>query len=236
MQGRRIGTLRSASAPRRAGSDRDVIAASSSVARDHGSRPALARSFLSVVLIAGGVSAVLLGSGTDLGKILGGDETTAVQTTQSSDSGSEGDGSGEPFGIINAAGFDPPPGDGVEHNAEVQRVYDGSPQTVWTTEGYNSETFGGVKQGVGVTVDLGQAQDISSVTLQLPLAAQATVYAGDQPTNSGTEIGRTDGRTGEVELTPSGQVTGRYVTVWFTTLSQGDDGRYRAAVGEITVR
>ena len=182
------------------------------------------------------VSAVLLGSGTDLGKILGGDETTAVQTTQSSDSGSEGDGSGEPFGIINAAGFDPPPGDGVEHNAEVQRVYDGSPQTVWTTEGYNSETFGGVKQGVGITVDLGQAQKISSVTLDLPTSAQATVYAGDQATNSGTEIGKTEGRTGQVVLEPQSEVTAQYVTIWFTSLAPSDDGRYRASLGEVTVR
>lgn len=189
-----------------------------------------------VACVIGGLGSSRIGSGTDLGKILGGDETTAVQTTQSSDSGSEGDGSGEPFGIINAAGFDPPPGDGVEHNAEVQRVYDGSPQTVWTTEGYNSETFGGVKQGVGITVDLGQAQKISSVTLDLPTSAQATVYAGDQATNSGTEIGKTEGRTGQVVLEPQSEVTAQYVTIWFTSLAPSDDGRYRASLGEVTVR
>ncbi|GAA8843946.1 hypothetical protein DUHN55_09750 [Helicobacter pylori] len=195
---------------------------------------------VALACLFGTIGTSRIGSATDLGRILGGDETTAVATSQSaspSGSGSgSGSGGGEPLAIANAAGYDPAPGDGVEHNAEVPRVYDGDPDTIWTTEGYEDPSFGGVKQGVGVTVDLGQAQDISSVTLQLPLAAQATVYAGDQPTNSGTEIGRTDGRTGEVELTPSGQVTGRYVTVWFTTLSQGDDGRYRAAVGEITVR
>ncbi|MCW4601786.1 hypothetical protein ON003_09380 [Janibacter hoylei] len=197
---------------------------------------ALMAGLVLVACVIGGLGSSRIGSGTDLGKILGGDETTAVQTTQSSDSGSEGDGSGEPFGIINAAGFDPPPGDGVEHNAEVQRVYDGSPQTVWTTEGYNSETFGGVKQGVGITVDLGQAQKISSVTLDLPTSAQATVYAGDQATNSGTEIGKTEGRTGQVVLEPQSEVTAQYVTIWFTSLAPSDDGRYRASLGEVTVR
>nr|WP_257908808.1 hypothetical protein [Janibacter limosus] len=176
-----------------------------------------------------------IGSGTDPGKILGGDETTAVQTTESS-SGAGGDGTGEPLGIINAAGFDPPPGDGAEHNAEVPRVYDGNPSTTRTTEGYNSESFGGVKQGVGITVDLGQAQKISSVTLDLPTTSNATVYAGDRAANSGTEIGKTEGRSGRVVLTPSSEVTGQFVTVWFTSLAPSDDGRFRAALGEIAVR
>ncbi|MDN5718498.1 MAG: discoidin domain-containing protein, partial [Janibacter sp.] len=193
--------------------------------------------FVALACLLGGIGVSRIGSGTDLGRIFGGDETTAVQTTESSsesEGGSGGD--GEPLGVINAAGFDPPPGDGAEHNAEVPRVYDGNPSTIWTTEGYNSESFGGVKQGVGITVDLGQAQKISSVTLDLPTTAQATVYAGDQATNSGTEIGKTEGKTGQVVLTPSSEVTGQYVTVWFTSLAPSDDGRYRAALGEIAVR
>ncbi|WP_068259829.1 hypothetical protein [Janibacter limosus] len=193
--------------------------------------------FVALACLLGGIGVSRIGSGTDLGRILGGDETTAVQTTETSpgsDGGSGGD--GEPLGVINAAGFDPPPGDGAEHNAEVPRVYDGNASTAWTTEGYNSESFGGVKQGVGITVDLGQTQKISSVTLDLPTTAQATVYAGDQATNSGTEIGKTEGKTGQVVLKPSSEVTGQYVTVWFTSLAPSDDGRYRAALGEIAVR
>lgn len=194
--------------------------------------------FVVLACLLGGLGVSRIGSGTDVGKILGGDETTSVQTTQSSNGGNSGDGAsdGEPLGIINAAGFDPPPGDGVEHNAEVQRVYDGDPSTIWTTEGYNSETFGGVKQGVGITVDLGQKQKVSSVTLDLPTNAQATVYGGDQATNSGAEIGKTEGRTGSVVLTPSSEVNAQYVTVWFTSLAPDDDGRYRASVGEISIR
>lgn len=191
--------------------------------------------FVALACLLGSIGTSQMGSGTDLGKILGGDETTAVATSESKGS-SSGAGGTEPFAILNAAGFDPPPGDGVEHNAEVPRVYDGDSTTAWTTEGYNDQSFGGVKQGVGVVVDLGQQQDISSVTLQLPTNAQATVFGGDQATNSGSEIGKTEGRTGEVVLTPSSAVKAQYVTVWFTSLAPGQDGRYRAALGEITVR
>lgn len=191
--------------------------------------------FVALACLLGGIGTSQMGSRTDLGKILGGDETTAVATSESTGS-SSGAGGAEPLAILNAAGFDPPPGDSVEHNAEVPRVYDGDPTTAWTTEGYNDQSFGGVKQGVGVVVDLGQQQDISSVTLQLPTNAQATVFGGDQATNSGSEIGKTEGRTGEVVLTPSSAVKAQYVTVWFTSLAPGQDGRYRAALGEITVR
>lgn len=197
--------------------------------------------FVALACLIGGIGTSRIGSGTDLGRILGADGTTSAPTTEptsggSGDTSGGGDGGSEPLGIINAVGFDPPPGDGAEHNAEVPRIYDGDPTTAWTTEGYESETFGGVKQGVGITVDLGQAQKINSVTLELPTTAQATVYAGDAATNSGTQIGQTQGRQGEVVLQPSSDVNAQYVTVWFTSLAPSDDGRYRAALGEIVVR
>ena len=47
----------------------DALTVSSTVARDHGSRLALTRSVLAVALLAGGFTAVLLGSGADLARI-----------------------------------------------------------------------------------------------------------------------------------------------------------------------
>lgn len=198
----------------------------------------LMASFVAIACVAGIFGTSQIGENTDLGKIFGAEETTAAQTTQTTDGNDGGGGnSSEPYQILNAAGYDPPPGDGSEHNSEVQRVYDGDPETAWTTEGYESPEFGGVKDGVGLTVDLGQPQSINSVTLQLPTSADATVYVGDSPTNSGTELGKTDGQDGEVTLESSDPEEAQYVTVWFTSLEQDDnDGRYRAALGEITVR
>lgn len=205
----------------------------------------LMAAFVTLACVAGIFGTAQIGENTNLGKIFGGDETTAAQTTQTTDGdggggggdGDDGDDGGEPFQILNAAGYDPPPGDGSEHNSEVQRVYDGDPETAWTTEGYEAPDFGGVKDGVGLTVDLGQQQEISSVTLQLPTSADATVYVGDSPTNDGTEIGKTEGQDGEVTLEADEPEEAQYVTVWFTSLEQDDsDGRYRAALGEITVR
>lgn len=200
--------------------------------------------FVVVACVFGGIGAAQIGDGSDLDEIFAGDGSTPTQTAPSGDStptdsgstDSSGDGSNdEPFGILNAAGYDPS-GDGVEHNAEAARIYDGDPDTVWTTEGYATLDFGGGKTGVGVTVDLGQAQEISTVTLDLPTSANATVFAGDAPSSSGTEIGTTDGQTGEVTLETSDPVSARYVTVWFTSLTPDGEGRYRASLGEITIK
>lgn len=72
MQARRIGSLRPASEKGRFGAgpvSAEALTVSSTVARDHGSRLALTRSILSVALLAGGFTAVMLGSGVDLARI-----------------------------------------------------------------------------------------------------------------------------------------------------------------------
>lgn len=203
----------------------------------------LMAALVSLACVGGIFGSAQIGANTDLGKIFGAEETTAAQTrtpdsqTPTSSGESSSDDENEPYQILNAAGFDPEPGDGSEHNAEVQRVYDGDDDTAWTTEGYFDPEFGGAKDGVGITVDLGQAQKINAVTLDLPTTANATVYAGDEPTRSGTEIGSTEGEDGEVTLETDDPTEAQYVTVWFTSLTQSEeDGRYRAALSEITVR
>lgn len=71
MQGRTVGSQTTiALNPGRFGAGRaDAITAQPMLGRTHGSRPALARSLLTVTLLAGSLSAVLIGSGVDLGKI-----------------------------------------------------------------------------------------------------------------------------------------------------------------------
>ncbi|CAO4179231.1 transglycosylase SLT domain-containing protein [Methylorubrum aminovorans] len=71
MQGRTIGSPRTTSMPRKSGRSipsSDVITLNTRTGRDHGSRTALVRSILSMTLLAGGLSAVLLNAGTDLGR------------------------------------------------------------------------------------------------------------------------------------------------------------------------
>jgi len=71
MQGRTVGSPRTTTGKQGhfGAGHADVIAAQPMLGRAHGSRPALFRSLLTVSLIAGGLSAALIGSGVDLGKV-----------------------------------------------------------------------------------------------------------------------------------------------------------------------
>ena len=73
MQDRTIRSQRTATAStrqRRSGtvSAKDAIVPAKKIGRDHGSRSALVRSVVSMSLVAGGLSAVLLNAGTDFGR------------------------------------------------------------------------------------------------------------------------------------------------------------------------
>ncbi len=76
MQGRTVGSAKSGIAgaggakQRRFGTGRsDALSAQPMVGASHGSTPALVRSVLTVTLIAGSLSAALIGSGIDLRKV-----------------------------------------------------------------------------------------------------------------------------------------------------------------------
>ena len=72
----------------------------------------------------------------------------------------------EPIGIVGAQAFDPVGGDG-ENSAEAPLAIDGDPATAWRTERYDSRAFGGLKDGVGIFVDLGEAAHLEQLVVGL---------------------------------------------------------------------
>lgn len=142
---------------------------------------------------------------------------------------------GATFPIINATGFDPE-GDRAERNGEAPRVFDGKASTYWSSEGYASANLGGLKKGVGVRLDLGQARPVSTVTLVLPDASDVSVLVGaGRSVADSTELGSSQGKAGTVTIKADAPVTGRYVIIWFTKVSEVSDGRFRATLAEVTV-
>ena len=143
---------------------------------------------------------------------------------------------GGPIAIDKASGFDPQ-GDNEERNADAARVFDGDKGTSWTSEGYATPTFGGLKKGVGVLLDLGQPTQVTKAVLELGSKnLDVTVYAAPDGTLDGArEIGSKNGATGTVTLdAPKDLPKTDYVIVWFTSLA-ADGGRYRASLDEITL-
>ena len=133
-----------------------------------------------------------------------------------------------PVVLTAVATFDPPPGDGTEHDDRVPDATDGNPSTYWTTETY--ENFEATKEGVGLVLDAGREAELSGVTVVTDTPGfTAEVRAGNAPTGPFRRVSasRTTGTTTRfaVDGDPA-----RYYVVWITAL----DGFAR--VNEVSAR
>lgn len=204
---------------------------------------AIIAGFLALATLVGFWGVSQIGAGTDLG-LSDTPKRTVTVTASPTAPGTTATPSqtptapvAEPLAILRANGFDPE-GDGRERNSEAPRVYDGDTSTFWSSEGYASADLGGLKPGVGVILDLGQAARVNEVVLTLPDASDLTVYlAEDSSLDGAAELGTSSGKDGEVTLASKDtEAAGRYVIVWFTKVSQVSDGRFRATLAEVSLR
>ena len=141
---------------------------------------------------------------------------------------------------VTATAFDPAPGDGEEHDSEAKLAVDGDPATAWTTSGYD-QNFGpgGLKPGVGLVLDLGSSQSVTSVEVRVdggPTTVQL-LAAGETPpaTVEGLAEAAAGDGTGTLTLTPKEPLDARYVVLWLTSVPQAG-GEFRGAVAEVEVR
>ena len=121
--------------------------------------------------------------------------TTTVAPSSAAPSGSasptanDSAGAPEPLAILKVEAYDPE-GDGAENNNLTPKVYDGDKSTGWFSENYRSDTFGGLKKGVGVIVDLGPNKKPQTVELDIPHPSDVEVYVGpDNRLEGATKVG-----------------------------------------------
>jgi hypothetical protein len=123
--------------------------------------------------------------------------------------------------------YDPPPGDGVEHDDEAPNATDGQAGTYWTTETY--QDFSNSKDGVGLVLDARREVEPSTITVVSETPGfQAEIRAGASPEGPFEAV--SDSQTVEAET--SFELNGakaRYFVVWITDL----DGRAR--INEVRV-
>jgi hypothetical protein len=146
-----------------------------------------------------------------------------------------------PLTIVGAKSFDPQGDDRVESPKLVGNAYDKDASTYWETNWYSRADLGGLKDGVGLVLDLGSDHRVTSVTvdlggdtdLQLLAAPSGT---GSQPTDlSGfTKVASGSGGS-RVTLKPASPVTSRYLLVWLTKLPPTSNGDFRGRISEISV-
>lgn len=144
---------------------------------------------------------------------------------------------------IQEADYHAPVGD-PENPDQVPNAYDGDAGTVWTTQGYNTAQFGGLKDGVGLWVALEERVRLERLHVRFGTPGGALeVWVDDDPPPAGTMPGDGWGtKVGEGAIESERirfdfdevEVPARTVLLWFTELPRyGTDGRYRAAVADL---
>ncbi|MEO6790025.1 MAG: hypothetical protein ABI249_08600, partial [Ornithinibacter sp.] len=198
--------------------------------------------FLVFALIIGIWGVSRIGSNSNLG--LSGEgsapqtRTTTVAPSSpgaSATTSPEAGGVAGPIAVTSATAYDPQ-GDGNENDADTPKIIDGDPSTGWKSENYRSDTFGGLKKGLGIVLDLGAEKTPKSVELVLPVASDFEVLIGPKAGLEGaTKVGESKGKSGTVTITIDKPVTGQFVVIWFTQLTADDRGKRRAWLNEATV-
>ena len=103
----------------------------------------------------------------------------------------------------------------------------------WRTQTYVSPDFGGLKDGVGLLLDLGASRTVSRVTFAVaggPIAVE--LRAGDSASGSASGFQRVaadPSASGSTTLTVKGGGEHRYWLLWVTELGAADGG-YRAVI------
>jgi F5/8 type C domain-containing protein len=201
------------------------------------SRAVWAAWVLAAIVLVTGLS--LFGGQVVMTALDGGDEQG--QAASGDDGGGGDDAEGPPvrrLDVTRVRSFDPPPGDGEEHDEQAPLVADGDPATAWTTMTY-FDPINLLKPGVGLVLDLGKAADVSEVVIRPgggPTDLDVRVAERRASTLDGyTEFDRTGNATGPTTLRVDEPVRARYVLVWLTDLPPvGSD--YVGEISEITIR
>ncbi len=127
--------------------------------------------------------------------------------------------------ITEAGAFDPLGGDG-ENNDLAALAIDGDEGTFWATENYDTRALGGLKDGVGIAVDLGESHDLAELQVTSPDTGwTAAVYVSDAAHDSlagwGDAIATVDsGESGTTKISLDDE-NGSYVLLWITDLGDG---------------
>lgn len=135
-------------------------------------------------------------------------------------------------------------GDMSENMSDAPLAVDGDPATTWDTlTYYGNPSFGGLKPGVGLVLDLGKQTSVSQVSLQLtnqPNKVQIMVPSDPStqtaPTDSVTSwsvVASDDAMGNSGVLTTS--TTTRFIMVYFTQLPSIGNAQYKSGIAEVTI-
>ena len=136
-----------------------------------------------------------------------------------------------PVQLQGVGAWDPPPGDGAEHDDEVSLATDKNRGTGWVTETYNNFT----KDGVGLVLRTSKPVAISKLTVHsIGSDFEAQIKAGSSPTGEFTDVSGDFQHVGSSK-TFAVDTKGRnyqYYVIWLKLPFEGG----KAEISEVTAR
>ncbi|MFN8074371.1 MAG: hypothetical protein U0Q15_02985 [Kineosporiaceae bacterium] len=140
-----------------------------------------------------------------------------------------------PASVLRAIAMDPQ-GDGRENDDDAGRAVDSRAGSSWRSDRYRSATFGGLKDGLGLALQLSKGT-VSGVVAKIDgEGGKVELRTAPGPDLQGsTVVATADVADGTATLVPARPVTGAYLLLWFTELPRVDGG-YRAEVSDVRVR
>ncbi|MCZ7440660.1 protein kinase family protein [Micromonospora sp. WMMC241] len=212
--------------------------------------------------VAGLLAVALVGLFIGINVLGGGDDGGKEPVSQPSNSApATGGGSSEPeapaarkLNVQDVRIIDPKSKDRAEVR-DAEKVIDGTDEEGWETQTYrNNGKFGGLKDGMGIWIDLGAPHTVKSVQATLSSAGAAaelrTGTNGDFPSSSTgdkqlvaaypTVIGQpfesSDSGTNMIFNGFDPAKKYQYLLFWITELPEKDSGGWKLGVQEITVQ
>ena len=119
------------------------------------------------------------------------------------------------------------------------RAIRGDPTKPWSSQWYATASFGNLKAGTGLLLDLGRTETVTSVRLSFAgrPGADLQLRLGSSPVPADLRpVASRTGAGGIVSLSLASPVQARYVLIWFTVLPPDTSGTYQVNVYDITVQ
>jgi serine/threonine protein kinase len=203
---------------------------------------AIIAAVIGVVLVAAGV----VGWSLSHRASHSGSPGASGQTSSSSSSSASSTAASNVLRPVGANSFDPLGGSGDENGNEAKYAIDNNSSTFWHTDFYdNYPTFGNLKTGTGLILDMGGPVRLSQVVVQFgtTCCAHVEIEIGNNNTPAAstlttfTRVQSSDNAAGSTTFDVTSRATGRYVLIWITYLPRlaGSSNRYEALIYDIVV-
>lgn len=141
--------------------------------------------------------------------------------------------------------FDPQGEDGSENPEQAEAILDEDPDNGWRTSTYYGRAdLGGLKDGVGLILDLGTVRQVEQVRLRLAgsptdlsiLTAPSSISELPTSFEDLREVDTLNGAAEDLSVALPRDVRTRYVVVWLRGLPQIAEGEYRGEIRAAIVR